>query len=292
MQPACSHRIKKTLPEKMPSRSSRRSTELTFGGSVTRDGLGLIMLPFVPSPFAQTITDPIWYSVRLLLWPNITSLPLRSSVASSQLNSSTRAYWPLWFLGKYTQAHVDPGPHVCNCYFLRKASDVLLIPPEVAKNIPLTPGLDGMYIEGSESEKREYRGDLPYYYRVDLPAQSMLCFNNTSTIHHFKNCDAVDGSTPEALSIRIRHCCCPEPRVWCHMTFPWFGWLWWRFTVLQCHSCLASLRRNVTPSTSDLGFNQPIFDLVCQCSYGCADCNGAMVGFYVHSPAERTNKTL
>ena len=39
-------------------------------------------------------------------------------------------------------------------------------------------GLDGLFIEGSESEGREYLQSLPYYYRVDLPPQSLLVFNN------------------------------------------------------------------------------------------------------------------
>ena len=318
---ACCYSDKKRL--KMPSEKLKTvSQNSPFGGSAMRDGLGLIMLPFVALAFIlMTITDLIWYSVRLLLWPSIAPVyhkkfsgeqpieffdpdvltaadwarlrneyiergvpfvlrraggaplsdivPPASAVEGAFASGcirvaplsymkrlpgldeiigrlfpwSVRAYWPLWFLGKYTQgkAHVDLGPHVCNCYFLRKGvKDVLLIPPEVAKIIPLTPGLDGMYIEGSESEKREYRGDLPYYYRVDLPAQSMLCFNNTSTIHHYKNCHEVDGSTPEALSIRIRHCCCPEPRVWCHMTLPWLALKpWWRFTGVAVSQLLS-----------------------------------------------------
>jgi hypothetical protein len=147
---------------------------------------------------------------------------------------SARAYWPLWFTGKYSQgkAHVDLGPHVFNCYFLRKGvKDVLLVPPEVASSVALSPGLDGLFIDGSESEERGYRETLPYYYRVDLSEQSMLCFNNTSTIHHFRNRNCADGSTPEALSIRIKHCCCPEPRVWSHMSLPWLAPKpWWRFT--------------------------------------------------------------
>ena len=64
---------------------------------------------------------------------------------------------------------------------------------------------------------------------LDLPAQSMLCFNNTSTIHQFRNHQRTDGSTPEALSIRMKHCCSPEPRVWRHMTLPWLALRpWWR----------------------------------------------------------------
>jgi len=147
---------------------------------------------------------------------------------------SRRAYWPLWFLGRYSQgkAHVDLGPHVFNCYFLRSgAKDVVLVPPEVTKSVSLEPGIDGLYIRDSESEAREYTQVLPYYYRVDLPAQSMLCFNNTTSIHQFRNVQAADGSWPEALSIRIKHTCAHvEPRVWMHMSSPFRGLkAWWRF---------------------------------------------------------------
>ena len=147
---------------------------------------------------------------------------------------SPRAYWPLWFLGNYSQgkAHLDLGPHVFNCYYLRRGvKDVLLIPPEVSKTISLQPGLDGLYIPDSEEEARGYKASLPYFYRVDLQPQSMLCFNNTSVIHQFRNQKDAEGFSPEALSIRIKHTCCPEPRVWRQMTFPTRALkAWWRFT--------------------------------------------------------------
>ena len=47
-----------------------------------------------------------------------------------------RAYWPLWFLGKYSQgkAHIDLGPHTVNCYFLKSGGkDVVVVPPEVCR---------------------------------------------------------------------------------------------------------------------------------------------------------------
>jgi len=163
------------------------------------------------------------------------ALPGLDELCRKLFPSSHRAYWPLWFLGKYSQgkAHLDLGPHVFNCYFLRQGfKDVLLIPPEVSKTVPLLPGLDGLYIRDSESEAREYKESLPYYYRVDLPPQSMLCFNNTTVIHQFRNRQAADGAWPEALSIRIKHTCASvEPRVWLHMTSPFRGLkAWWRFT--------------------------------------------------------------
>ena len=82
----------------------------------------------------------------------------------------------------HSKYSIHAHPH--RSYFLRTgAKDVLLVPPEVTKTVTLTPGLDGMFIPGSESESREYLQSLPYYYRIDLLPQSILCFNNTSLIH-------------------------------------------------------------------------------------------------------------
>ena len=131
-----------------------------------------------------------------------------------------RAYWPLWFLGRYSQgkAHIDLGPHTQNCYYLRTGSkDVILIPPEVTRNTKLVTGLDGMYIDGSEADGREYLSKLPYYHRVFLPPQSMLVFNNACAIHQFRNIQSADGTWPQALSIRMKHCASCEPRIWEHL---------------------------------------------------------------------------
>jgi hypothetical protein len=132
--------------------------------------------------------------------------------------NTTRAYWPMWFLGRYSQgkSHIDLGPNTYNCYFLRKGvKDIVIGPPEVTKNIPFTPGIDGLYIPDSECEKREYLASLPYYYRVDLGAQEMLVFNNSSCLHHFRNVvDPKDGSHPEALTLRVKKTACADARIW------------------------------------------------------------------------------
>jgi len=133
---------------------------------------------------------------------------------------SPRAYWPFWFLGRYSQgkAHIDLGPHTINCYFLRTGvKDVVLVPPEVTKHVALCTGCDGLYVDGSESEGREYLAALPYYHRLDLQPQSLLVFNNASCIHQFRNVQDASGHWPEALSIRVKHCASAEVRIWQHL---------------------------------------------------------------------------
>lgn len=172
--------------------------------------------------------------IRVVMMPMWQSLPGLDELCAKLLPWSPRAYWPLWFLGNYSQgqAHVDLGPHVFNCYFQCSGTkDVLLAPPEITKTLDLAPGVDGLFIPGSEGEARTYVARLPYYYRVDLAPQSMLCFNSTSTLHQFRNHPAEDGSTPQALSIRLKHTSCGEPRVWRQMTLPWRSFApVWRFT--------------------------------------------------------------
>lgn len=173
-------------------------------------------------------------NIRVGRVPWFAKLDGLDELITSLLPYSPRAYWPFWFLGNYSQgtAHVDLGPHTFNCYYMRKGSkDVLLAPPEVAKSIPLAPGIDGLFVPGSADEERRYAKALPYYYRVDLLPESMLCFNNTSTLHQFRNHATADGSNPEALSVRIKHTCCGAPRVWAQMSLPWrAAKAWWRFS--------------------------------------------------------------
>jgi hypothetical protein len=142
-----------------------------------------------------------------------------------------RAYWPFWFLGKYAQgkAHVDLGPHTVNVYFLRTGvKDVVIVPPEVTRNVALETGCDGLYITDSEEPAREYLLGLPYYYHVDLQPQSILVFNNASCIHQFRNVQNADGTWPQALSLRVKHVAACEPRVWSHLMTD--VKMSWRFT--------------------------------------------------------------
>lgn len=51
-----------------------------------------------------------------------------------------RAYFPLWFLGTYSQgqAHVDLGVSSINCYYLaRGGKDVAIVPPELTRGVKL-----------------------------------------------------------------------------------------------------------------------------------------------------------
>jgi len=153
--------------------------------------------------------------------------------------AAPKAYWPLWFLGRYTQglAHTDLGPSTCNCYFMRSGSkDVVIVPTEVTRRVTLQPGLDGLYVDGSHSEERHYLSGLPYYYRVDLLPQSMLIFNNSTCIHQFKNVESVDGSTPEALSVRVKFSVGADKRVWHNMMVNTASW--WRFAGVAVSTSL------------------------------------------------------
>ena len=199
------------------------------------------------APPVEAVTDATASGcIRVVTTTFLGPLPGLDELCAKLFPWSPRAYWPLWFLGRYSQgtAHVDLGPHVFNCYFLRSGSkDVLLAPPEVARDLDLAPGLDGLYIPESADEKRAYARSLPYYYRVDLPPQSMLCFNNTSTLHQFRNQVGTDGAMPEALSIRIKHTCCGDLRVWRQMTLPWRAVKpIWRFTGVFVAAGLLNLR--------------------------------------------------
>ncbi len=153
---------------------------------------------------------------------------------------SMRAYWPIWFLGSYAQgkAHSDLGPHTMNCYYLKKGTkDVIVAPPEVTERLPLLKGLDGVYIPDSEDLTRAYLKDLPYYYHCELTPGAMLVFSNSSCLHQFMNGpDPVDGSYPEALSVRIKHTVTPSFRLWKHMTTDYA--MWWRFTGVVVNQIL------------------------------------------------------
>ena len=50
-------------------------------------------------------------------------LPGLQPLLSKLFPTTFRAYWPLWFLGKYSQgkAHIDLGPSTFNCYYLQSA---------------------------------------------------------------------------------------------------------------------------------------------------------------------------
>ena len=174
-------------------------------------------------------------NIRVVKMPHFAPLPGLDECVKRLMPSAFRAYWPLWFLGRYSQgkAHIDLGPHTINCYFLRSGGkDVVVVPPEVTKAQDLQSGIDGLYLEASEGEGREYLAGLKYYYRVDLAPQSMLVFNNSSCIHQFRNVpDAKTGRWPEALSIRIKYTASADKRIWQHMALPWFARpVWWRFT--------------------------------------------------------------
>ena len=54
--------------------------------------------------------------IRVAALGMLTPLPGLDELIGKLFPHSTKAYWPLWFLGKYTQgkAHVDLGPHVFN----------------------------------------------------------------------------------------------------------------------------------------------------------------------------------
>lgn len=158
--------------------------------------------------------------IRVVSEPWFVPLPGLDELVRKIFGGTPRAYWPFWFLGQYSQgkAHIDLGPHTHNCYFMRSGSkDVVIVPPEVTRNVPLQTGLDGLFIADSEGEAREYLHALPYYYRVDLMPQSLLVFNNASCIHQFRNVRAPDGRWPEALSLRLKYCASAEPRIWTHL---------------------------------------------------------------------------
>ncbi|KAL1528408.1 hypothetical protein AB1Y20_009757 [Prymnesium parvum] len=143
-----------------------------------------------------------------------------------------RAYWPLWFLGKYSQgkAHVDLGPATYNCYYLKSGGkDVIIAPPEVTRKVALQPGIDGIFITDSEDERREYLKSLPYYYQIDMQPHSLLVFSNSACIHQFRNIDSPDASPPEALSIRMAHPTFGDRRVRWHLMTD--VRMYWRFTT-------------------------------------------------------------
>jgi len=177
--------------------------------------------------------------IRVSALAYLTPLPGLDPLIARLFPWTPRAYWPFWFLGKYSQgkAHTDLGPHVCNCYFMRSGTkDVVIVPAEVTRALSLTKGLDGLFIDGSESEGREYLRALPYYYRVDLQPQSILVFNNASCIHQFRNRQAADGTWPQALSVRVKYIASASPRLWKHMTTDWR--MMWRFSSVYVSQAL------------------------------------------------------
>lgn len=178
-------------------------------------------------------------ALRVSMLPVLSRLPGLDELIGKLFPMSMRAYWPLWFLGRYTQgnAHIDLGPNTINCYFLRTGGkDVVLVPPEVTRHQPLNNGLDGLGVTGSEVEERHWLSSMLYYYRIDLEPQSLLVFNNSNTIHQFRNVVAPDGSQPEALSIRIKHTSHADPRVWLHLLTD--AKMWWRFTTVFTNQLL------------------------------------------------------
>ena len=110
---------------------------------------------------------------------------------------------------------------------------MVIVPPEVTRGVNVVTGLDGLYIPNSEEESRSYLKTLPYYYRIDLTEQSMLIFNNSNSIHQFRNVVTADGTLPEALSIRIKYNRLCDPRVWKHLVLD--RKLWWRFTTVAAN---------------------------------------------------------
>jgi len=186
----------------------------------------------------STVTPPISATddcisgcIRVINTPWLGALPGMDEVVAKLFPMTPRAYWPFWFLGKYAQgkAHVDLGPHTVNVYFLRTGvKDVVIVPPEVTRNVALETGCDGLYITDSEEPAREYLLGLPYYYHVDLQPQSILVFNNASCIHQFRNVQNADGTWPQALSLRVKHVAACEPRVWSHLMTD--VKMSWRFT--------------------------------------------------------------
>ncbi len=172
--------------------------------------------------------------IRVSAAPFFTRYDGIDCVVARLFPDSMRAYWPFWFLGRYSEgkAHVDLGPTTVNCYFLRSgAKDVAIVPPEVTRTTPLLPGLDGLFVEGSEVEGRAWTKKVAYHYRVRLEPQSLLVFNNATSIHQFRNIyDEATGRAPEALSIRIKHCVGADSRVWRHLLSD--TRMWWRFTTV------------------------------------------------------------
>jgi len=143
-----------------------------------------------------------------------------------------RAYWPLWFLGKYSQgkAHVDLGPATYNCYYLKSGrKDVIVVPPDVTCEQELLPGIDGIFIGDSEDEKRSYLAQLRAYFHVELQPESLLVFSNAACIHQFRNIDGEDGAPPEALSVRMMFPSWGDRRIRLHLVSDLR--MYWRFTT-------------------------------------------------------------
>jgi hypothetical protein len=150
-------------------------------------------------------------SIRVATCPLLDALPGLDGLIQHMFPWHLKAYWPLWFMGRYNQgyAHVDVGMGTQNCYFLRSGrKDVLLFPEDVSADMKLTVGVDGLFIPGSDDNEREYLDSIPRYYHVDLGPQEMLVFANSLLVHQFRN-GGYHGipegeAPPTALSIRMR----------------------------------------------------------------------------------------
>ena len=47
-------------------------------------------------------------------------------------------------------------------------------------------GIDNLFIPGSAGN-HEYLKELDKYWRVEVPSNSVLVFNNSGSLHHFTN---------------------------------------------------------------------------------------------------------
>ena len=178
-------------------------------------------------------------AIRVIFCSWLGPLPGIDLIRRRLLPYSWRAYWPLWFIGDYDQgqAHVDLIPATVNLYYLRKGTkEVVIVPPHVSHTLSLARGVDSTYIPGTAGNYGYLRG-LSSYYKFRLRPQSILCFNNSACLHHFRNVtdDAppgrrvegarrrrrVDagrglegpaGELPEALSTRVKFSACADLR--------------------------------------------------------------------------------
>ena len=160
------------------------------------------------------------------------------------LPGAWRAHWPLWFLGSYQQgvAHIDVAPCTVNFYYLRRGrKEVIIAPPHATRALSgMRRGYDSIWVPGSNempskvAPEETYLRNLPAYYRFELKENSLLVFNNSGSLHHFKNLtqDDIDDDevleTPEALSTRIKCSACADARV--ILSLVTNITVWWRVT--------------------------------------------------------------
>ena len=86
-------------------------------------------------------------------------------------------------------------------------------------------GFDGLYLDGSVGNY-DYLSSLPSYYKFELRPESLLVFNNSACLHHFKNL-GTDDVIPEALSTRVKYAACADLRVMFTMATNYTTW--WRY---------------------------------------------------------------